>query len=61
MTAHDSYLADRQHDHDTPRCESCGAPADSDGLDDGLCPRCQPDDAPVGEVPPYLGRRGGVA
>ena len=33
----DSLRTDR---HDTPRCESCGRPADSDGLDDGLCTGC---------------------
>ena len=38
----DSLRTDR---HYTPRCESCGRPADSDGLDDdGLCPDCQPED-----------------
>lgn len=65
MTMHpedyqDSLRTDR---HAEPRCESCQRPADSDGLDDdGLCPDCAPEDErPVGEVPPYVGRRGGVA
>jgi len=65
VTSYDSHLADSLEAHDNPVCEHCGERAWAGEYDDeGRCQRCQDaaeDDTPVGEVPPDLGWRGGVA